>query len=402
MKGVMGSQVFNHIMDKIKINPGLYKKDGVKELNKMNFQGSMTMLALMYAFFVMEIALGGELVRGFIVFTISNIVFHGAASIIYFRDKESKNYKKILMIAFFITYSWLMFGYENNLVCILIIPPLVMTVLYHDILFSAITGILTFLYNLGFALFMMIINDFSTPVVVDSVFQVVLMLLVVQATVFATYIYHDSYVKNQDYFIMLQNKTDQLANITMQTIETLSNAIDAKDHYTEGHSIRVSEYSVEIAKQMGIEGDELEYIKYSSLLHDVGKISVPDKVLNKPARLSEEEFGEMKTHTTAGGDILSMISTIPGIANSALYHHEKYDGTGYPRGLAGEEIPTSARIIALADAYDAMTTDRVYRKRLSQDEVIKEIKNASGTQFDPKVVKAFFKYLNEQEDNNPT
>lgn len=386
------------LKDVIRINDNFYKGNGLKELNKMNFHSSFIMLVIIYLLIAVQAIMGLEIIVNFGYFTATNIVLHGASSIVYLRNNESVHYKKFMMLAFFTTYAWLMFGYEKNIVCLLIIPALVTSILYHDILFSVVTGVLALLNNIGFVIYILVKNDFHSLQIMEGLFQVLLILLVVEAAVYATYIYNDSYSKNAEYFNMIRLKNKQLSDITLQTIETLSNAIDAKDHYTEGHSKRVSEYSVEIAKRMGIEGEELDYIKYASLLHDVGKISVPDEVLKKPAKLEGEEINVMKGHTTAGADILKMISTIPGVANSAMYHHEKYDGTGYPYGLPGEEIPKTARIIALADAYDAMTSDRVYRKRLKEEDVLNEIINNSGTQFDPEVVNAFFKYLDERKE----
>lgn len=167
-----------------------------------------------------------------------------------------------------------------------------------------------------------------------------------------------------------------------ETTEALANAIDAKDKYTHGHSTRVAAISRQIAREAGFSVVECEEVYFAALLHDVGKIGVPDEVINKTGRLTDEEFQQIKLHPVLGYQILSSITHSPYLSIGAHYHHERYDGRGYPDGLAGEDIPVIARIIAVADAYDAMTSTRSYRNALSQQKVRDEIANGLGTQFD--------------------
>lgn len=176
-------------------------------------------------------------------------------------------------------------------------------------------------------------------------------------------------------------------NITVESIQAIARTIDAKDEYTNGHSIRVGYYSKVIAENLGMSSDEVDNIYYIALLHDIGKIAIPDSILNKPGRLTDEEFAVMKSHTTRGASILKGISTIPHIIEGAKSHHEKYNGTGYPEGLSGEEIPFVARIICCADCFDAMASKRVYKEPFSLDVIISEFNRCSGTQFDPKIAK---------------
>ena len=176
-------------------------------------------------------------------------------------------------------------------------------------------------------------------------------------------------------------------NITLESIQAIARTIDAKDEYTNGHSIRVGFYSKLIAENMGMSPDEVDNIYYIALLHDIGKIAIPDSILNKPGRLTDEEFTVMKSHTTRGAGILKGISTIPQIIEGAKSHHEKYDGSGYPEGLKGEEIPFVARIICCADCFDAMASKRVYKEPFSLDVILKEFERCSGTQFDPGIAK---------------
>ena len=174
-------------------------------------------------------------------------------------------------------------------------------------------------------------------------------------------------------------------NITLEAIQAIARTIDAKDEYTNGHSIRVGYYSKVIAENLGMSSDEVDNIYYIALLHDIGKIAIPDSILNKPGRLTDQEFKVMKSHTTRGAAILRGISTIPQIVEGAKSHHEKYDGSGYPEGLSGEDIPFVARIICCADCFDAMASKRVYKEPFSLEIILNEFKRCSGTQFDPKI-----------------
>ena len=184
----------------------------------------------------------------------------------------------------------------------------------------------------------------------------------------------------------LAEKTKEVELVTLNSIMAIANTLDAKDVYTSGHSNRVARISVEIATRIGMDADAVKDLKFMALLHDIGKIGVPDMILNKPQPLTDDEFAVIKRHPTIGGDILKSITTIPNLHHGALYHHERVDGRGYPGGLKGEEIPLEARIIAVADSYDAMNSDRVYRSRLTKAEILKEIRLNSGTQFDPQIV----------------
>jgi HD-GYP domain-containing protein (c-di-GMP phosphodiesterase class II) len=176
--------------------------------------------------------------------------------------------------------------------------------------------------------------------------------------------------------------------MNVQVVTALAAAIDAKDNYTNGHSSRVAEYAKMIAARSGYSQAEQDEIYLMGLLHDVGKIGVPDEVINKPSRLTEEEFELIKKHPVIGNSILSSIRESPKLATGARWHHERYGGGGYPDGISGEQIPEEARIIAVADAYDAMTSRRSYRKVMPQDTVRSEIEKGIATQFDPRFAKA--------------
>ena len=192
-----------------------------------------------------------------------------------------------------------------------------------------------------------------------------------------------------------QERHERDNEIINESIETFIGFIDAKDEYTNGHSKRVATYTKIIAQELGYEGEELDRIYYIALLHDCGKIGVPDNILGKPGRLTDEEFEVIKSHTVRGGEILSSFKSLENAGEGALYHHERYDGTGYPEGKAGKEIPFIARIICVADSFDAMNTNRVYRKRLDHDQIVSELETNKGTQFDPEIAEIMLELIRE-------
>ena len=184
--------------------------------------------------------------------------------------------------------------------------------------------------------------------------------------------------------------------IIRESIETFTGFIDAKDPYTNGHSRRVADYTRMIAEKMGYEGEELDRVYYVALLHDCGKIGVPDNILRKPGRLTDEEFEVIKSHTVRGGEILSSFKSLKNVNEGALYHHERYDGNGYPEKRAGEDIPLIARMICVADAFDAMNSNRVYRNKLTKKDIINEIEKNKGKQFDPEIADTFLSLIKDK------
>ena len=185
--------------------------------------------------------------------------------------------------------------------------------------------------------------------------------------------------------------------IIRESIETFTGFIDAKDPYTNGHSRRVAEYTGMLAKRMGYKDEELERIYYIGLLHDCGKMGIADSILTKPGKLTPEEFDVIKSHTIKGRDILSNFNSIEGVTEGAVYHHERYDGGGYPEGKKGADIPEIARIICVADSFDAMNTDRCYRGKLPREKIISELENNKSSQFDPQIADIMLQLIRENE-----
>jgi putative nucleotidyltransferase with HDIG domain len=178
-------------------------------------------------------------------------------------------------------------------------------------------------------------------------------------------------------------------------IYALAATIDAKDHYTYGHSENVSGYAVALAEAAGFDAEKTDIVKNAGLLHDIGKVGIPESILTKPDKLTEEEYDIMKRHVDIS---ISIIKHVPGLIKvipAIMGHHERYDGKGYPRGIVGENIPIEPRCLCIVDAFDAMTTDRPYRKALSVDQAVYELRLYSGTQFDPQLVEFFVKLFEE-------
>ncbi|MDE7234151.1 MAG: HD-GYP domain-containing protein, partial [Ruminiclostridium sp.] len=192
-----------------------------------------------------------------------------------------------------------------------------------------------------------------------------------------------------------QKKRDEI--IIEQTMQTFVNFIEAKDPSTMGHSLRVAKYSKMLAEKLGFSEEECNHIHGIALMHDCGKIYIPDEILSKPGKLTDEEYEIMKKHTVYGSEILRDFTAIEGMGTGALCHHERYDGKGYPNGIAGEEIPLIARIIGVSDAFDAMNSRRCYRSSLSAEVILSELKNNKGKQFDPDVIECLLSLIESGE-----
>jgi len=223
-------------------------------------------------------------------------------------------------------------------------------------------------------------------------------------------------LENRDYQRHLERRVEESTRQLSQafqelqqtyrtTLEALGSALDTRDIETQAHSHRVWGYAVLLTRDLGVKGQELTNIEHGVLLHDIGKIGIPDRILLKPGPLTEEEWREMKRHPEIGRRLLSRIKFLEGAIPTVYHHHERYDGSGYPVGLKGEEIPLGARIFSVVDAFDAMTFDRPYSKAIPLDSAFTEIKRCIGTHFDPKVAEAFLglspNLLEEIRTKNP-
>ena len=197
----------------------------------------------------------------------------------------------------------------------------------------------------------------------------------------------------------LDDEKEAYEELTLETLSSLARVIDAKDHYTNGHSFRVAAYAKGMAKRLGFSFNDTEQLYFAGLAHDVGKIGISEAIISKPGKLTDEEFEIIKSHPALGGNILKGIKQFKVFEQVARSHHERFDGNGYPDKLKGEEIPYEARIVTICDTFDAMTSDRSYRKALTDEKALQELRDCSGTQFDPDLVKVFIDLYNTFPDS---
>ena len=196
----------------------------------------------------------------------------------------------------------------------------------------------------------------------------------------------------------LNKKSRQNALIIEEAISAFMGFIDAKDTTTNGHSKRVAKYTRLLARKMDFSEDEAQRMYYIGLMHDCGKIGIPDAILNKPAKLTDEEYEIIKTHTCVGEKILKDFHSIDGIRDGAIFHHEKYDGSGYPQGLKGKDIPLIGRMLCIIDSFDVMNSERCYSHKMTKEDILEQLRSNSGIQFDPDIVKIFMELLEKQPD----
>ncbi len=352
---------------------------------------------------VLLVAYLGELIKGertpgyFFVFSLVTVVPAVVCLVLYFKDKENPLLRFFIIFGYNIMYIFVLLTGNTTMVFTYVLPMLTLIVLYHQPKLVLIMGGISLAANLLYAGTRIASGEIGLSNSRDIEIQIALIVLCFGFLYVASKMYDDIERQNQIYIKKIDEKNNEIQRVTLQTITTIANIIDAKDEYTKGHSQRVAEYSAAIAKAMGYGEEEVRNVRFIGLLHDIGKIGIPDAILNKPGRLNEEEFHIMKQHVTIGGNILKGNNMIKDLEMGARFHHERYDGKGYAEGLKGEQIPEIARIIGLADAYDAMTSNRIYRRRLPNEEVIEEMRECGGTQFDPKITEVFITLLKENK-----
>lgn len=362
-----------------------------RRTNKLNITFQSLYTLLLVIFVSGSVLNEGRPIHLAIVFMGMAVLGFFVAFLIYRINKYSEVLKYYIAALQVVLYLYIMLLGRAEFRFALIMPVLFFLVLYHSAgLIFSMSILVTAVNMLNVYICIFVMQKTGYEDASRYVLQLISIVGSLAAAVVTAWFYNRTHNRSI-------NQANELSQMSLSTIETVANTIDAKDPYTQGHSRRVADYAVLIARQMGYSQEELDNIHYVALLHDVGKIAVPDSVLNKPTRLTNEEFNLMKTHTTVGAEILKDITSVEGVKQGAKYHHERYDGKGYPEGLKGEEIPAIARIISLADAYDAMTSNRVYRKPLPESVVLSEIKNGRGAQFAPEVVDAFLECLENQQ-----
>lgn len=366
-----------------------------KKINGSLMIGWSIIAAVLFVSYIGEYLKGARTGGYVLVFLVCTILPCACCVYIFKRKPESEQLKFYIAAGYFVMYLFSMVTGSTNLVFSYILPLLSLLILYHQPRLILYTGIAAMIVNIYFVAMQFASGEIDLQTSKEAEIQLALITLCFGGCYAATRIYDRITVQNREFMVALEEKNRQNQQMTFQTIKTIVNTIDAKDQYTKGHSQRVSNYSAALAKELGLPHEKVEEIRYIALLHDIGKIGVPDSILNKPGKLTNEEFTLMKMHAIVGGEILKDIHSVKDLDVGAKYHHERYDGRGYPEGLKGEEIPYIARLICVADAYDAMASNRIYRKHLTEETILTEIERCSGIQFDPAMAEAFVKLIKE-------
>ncbi len=369
----------------------------IGRINRNMMIGWLAMTVVLSATYIIELLKGARTPEYIIPFLAVTIIPPIIGLVHFLFNKNSTRLRYFAAVGYLIMYTYVLLNTNTIMTYGYIIPMLSLMVLYHTPSLVLGLGIYSLGINIAADIRLIHIGYISAENnnIKDMEIQLGMILFCYTFAFMASVIYKRIVVENARHIEEIDEKQKQLERVTLQTITTIANIIDAKDEYTKGHSYRVAEYSSMLAREMGYSEERVADIRFIGLLHDIGKIGIPDAILNKPGKLTDSEYALMRKHAEIGGNILEGNNMIEGMDEGARYHHERYDGHGYPQGLAGEEIPEIARIIGIADAYDAMTSNRVYRRRLTNETVMEEIKRCAGTQFDPKITQIFIKMLED-------
>jgi putative nucleotidyltransferase with HDIG domain len=369
----------------------------VHKINRDLIVGWLFIVGVLFISYSGEVLKGERSVAYLTVFMLITGIPPLICTLLYRKHPELRKLRYYIVVGYFFMYLFSMITGSTSMVFSYILPMLSLLVLYHQPNLILYTGIASMIVNL-FSIFLKFqTGEMTLQNSKDGEIQIALLFLCFAGSYAATRLYDEITKQNISYLKILDEKNNQIQKMTLQTIATIANTIDAKDEYTRGHSKRVSEYSAAIAQELGFSEKEVKDIRSVALLHDIGKIGVPDAVLNKPGKLTDEEYRLMKQHTIVGSEILKDIKMVPGIDIGARYHHERYDGKGYPEGLVGEAIPISAQIVSVADVYDALVNERVYKDAIPKDRAYRMIVYGECGTFSPNLMECFNNCREEME-----
>lgn len=341
-----------------------------------------------------------KLIRYLILTSVFNFGFIILSVIVDRKVKDEKNKRFILMFFTTLICTDVAFShYQFSVTLAIFVLPMVICILYEDSKLAVFTLIISMIGDVIAVMARASDSAYNKDIGPEAAIALTLpvSIFIFAKIISTTLEKRRNELKEAIISAEQANASAEKMVLSMNMLETLASALDAKDKYTNGHSLRVSIYSTKLAKAIGMDDKGVRMLRYEALLHDIGKIGVPDAILNKPAKLTDVEFGLIKGHTVVGSDILRNMIAVPGASGVARYHHERYDGKGYPDGIKGEEIPLNARIVGIADAYDAMNSDRIYRAALSKEKIRQELINGRGTQFDPKLLDKFVELMDEHK-----
>ena len=339
-----------------------------------------------------------KLIRYLILPTVIDLLLILVSDFVIRKSNNDKLQRIVLILNMVLICTNIAFThYQFAITLVMYCIPIIISIVYEKISLTTLALILSF-----FTQTIAIVARGLDPVYGEDIIPTA---VIAYVFIFGVYIFArlvlNTLLKRQEELgaILIEaeksNAAEERVKLSLKMLETLARALDAKDKYTNGHSSRVAAYATTLAENLGWSTEQIELLKYQALLHDIGKIGVPDSILNKPERLTETEFSIIQSHTLIGADILKDMSTVKGAKHVAKHHHERFDGNGYPSNLSGDTIPLHARIICIADAYDAMNSDRIYRKALPPEVIRRELVKGRGTQFDPELLDVFLKLFDE-------
>lgn len=341
-----------------------------------------------------------KLLRYLILTTVINFGLYGLSKLVLSKCKNINKRRYILMLLTTLICTDVSFShYQFATVLAIFTVPLILSVFYEDWNLSVFTFVISMIGEIVSIIARATDPGYNKDIGPEAAVACV---LIISVFIFSK-IMHNTLRQRQydlEQAVVKVEKANASAEkmiFSFKMLETLTGTIDAKDKYTNGHSKRVAIFATRLAETLGWDEERVKKLSYEALLHDIGKIGVPDVILNKPAKLTNDEFGMIKSHTVVGSDILKNMVAFPEAAQVAKYHHERYDGKGYPSGKKGEEIPVNARVVCIADAYDAMSSNRVYRKALPREVIRQELVNGRGSQFDPEMLDAFLVLFDEDK-----
>lgn len=341
-----------------------------------------------------------KLLRYLVLTSATNFFFAILSLIVERKCKDELNKRYLLMLFMVIMCTNVAFShYQFSVTFAIFVIPLVISILYEDwglMIFTFIISLIGQIIGIWARAVDKGYNKDIGPEAAIS-FALTSSVMIFAKLIHQTLVDRREDVKEAVVQVEKANATAEKMTLSLKMLETLASTLDAKDKYTNGHSLRVAIYSTKLAEAIGWEEQKIEELRYEALLHDIGKIGVPDVVLNKPSRLTDTEFGLIKSHTLVGADILKNMIAVPNASEVAKFHHERYDGHGYPTSLAGEDIPLNARIVCIADSYDAMSSDRIYRKALPNEVIREELVKGRGSQFDPELLDVFLKLFDDEQ-----
>lgn len=344
-----------------------------------------------------------KLLRYLILTTVFNFGMIIISIIVEKKVTDDNNKRFILMSLTTLICTDVAFShYQFAVTLAIFVIPIVISILYEDRDLTIFTTIICTIGNLVAIFARAMDAEYNKDIGPEAVIALALPISVMVFAKLITKTLRERRNEVKEAVIRAEksNAAAEKLTLSFKMLETLAGTIDAKDKYTNGHSMRVAIYATRIAEELGWDKDRIEKLRYEALLHDIGKIGVPDAILNKPTKLTDVEFDLIKSHTVVGADILKNMVAVPNATEVARYHHERFDGKGYPSNISGSAIPINARIVCIADSFDAMSSDRIYRNALKREVIREELIKGRGTQFDPELLDVFLNLFDENKLDN--